>query len=159
LLEDSFESWYLWHSRKILRSVDFVEKATLDGVDVGLVMLKMLDTHVGYVYYVAVSKEYRRQGVGGFLVERAMEYFSRRDANEILAAVEEDNEPSIRLFESRGFQKMRFSQLAKKYGQIKAARLWSGMLVVSGEVVFSRSPGARHSWIMEENEPKGVSAS
>jgi ribosomal protein S18 acetylase RimI-like enzyme len=120
-----------------------VKKARLGGEDVGLAMLKMLDKTLGYVYYVAVSPKYRGRGVGGFLLDQSIDYFFSSGAVEVFAAAEEDNIESIKLFESRNFGEISYGDLSRKYGRIKAARLWAKMLVVPGEILMSRTISAR----------------
>ncbi len=56
ILEESFEGWYLWHSKKTLRDVELVRAAMSSAKPVGLVMLKTLEGTVGYVYYIAVAR-------------------------------------------------------------------------------------------------------
>jgi len=139
LLEESFTGMYLWHAKRTLSNVEVVKKATLNGKDVGLAMLKMLEHDLGYVYYVAVAQAQRGKGVGGYLLDKSLEYFSNLGANEVLASVEEDNVESVRLFHSRGFEENGFWELAKRYGRIRTTKLWGKMLVVSGEIVLRKS--------------------
>ncbi len=138
ILEESFEGMYLWHSRKTLEKIEVVKAATHRGKKVGLAMLKRLDSHLGYVYYVAVSRDYRGLGIGGLLLDNSLEYFIESGVVEVFAAVEEDNVESIELFKSRGFDQISFSELAKKMGRLKAATLWSKMLVVPGELLLHK---------------------
>jgi ribosomal protein S18 acetylase RimI-like enzyme len=138
ILEESFEGMYLWHSKKTLEKIEAVKVARYRGKNVGLAMLKMLNSHLGYVYYVAVSREYRGLGIGGLLLDNSLDYFISCGAVEVFAAVEEDNIESIELFKSRGFEHITFSELSKKMGRLKAATLWSKMLVVPGEVLLHK---------------------
>src|SRR5439155_13761462 len=62
ILEESFEGWYLWHSKKTLRDVELVRAAMSSGRPLGLVMLKSLEGTVGYVYYIAVARASRNKG-------------------------------------------------------------------------------------------------
>jgi len=59
ILESGFEGWYLSHSKRTLREIEKVFAARLNRIDVGVVMLKNIDPKIGYVYYIAVSSEYR----------------------------------------------------------------------------------------------------
>ena len=49
ILEESFEGWYLLHSKKTLRDIEVVRAAKSSGKPVGLVMLKTLEGSTGYV--------------------------------------------------------------------------------------------------------------
>ena len=60
ILEESFEGWYLMHSKRTLRDVEVVRAAMSSGKPVGLVMLKKLEGSAGYVYYIAVAKAERK---------------------------------------------------------------------------------------------------
>src|SRR5947209_1216727 len=73
ILEESFEGWYLWHSKKTLRDVELVRAAMSSGRPLGLVMLKSLEGTVGYVYYIAVARASRNKGDGRVLQENALQ--------------------------------------------------------------------------------------
>ena len=139
LLEESFTGMCLWHSKRTLERIEVVKKAVLGGNDVGLAMLRMMEPDLGYLYYIAVARAYRGRGVGGFLLDKSLEYFNEQDANEVLAAIEEDNVESKRLFHSRGFQEVSYSDISKKYGRIRTANIWRKMLVVYGEIVLGKN--------------------
>ncbi|HEY6283196.1 MAG TPA: GNAT family N-acetyltransferase, partial [Nitrososphaerales archaeon] len=104
ILEESFEGWYLRASKGTLRDIDVVRAAMSDGKPVGLVMLKTLEENVGYVYYIAVARAHRRSGVAKLLLEDSLRRFVAADMKEAYASVEEDNEPSVKLFASEGFK-------------------------------------------------------
>ena len=87
---------------------------------VGASMLKMLNSKLGYVYYIAISPQWRGKGIAGKLLNDSIEYFFDRGANEALAGISEDNEESKALFTSRGFRELNFSEMSKKIW--KAAR-------------------------------------
>ena len=107
ILEESFEGMYLWHARRTLQSIEVVRAArTAEGEDVGLIMLKVLAEGAGYVYYVAVPPRFRRQGIGGRLLDDAISHFASRAVRDVYASVEEDNLESKTLFGSRGFERM-----------------------------------------------------
>src|SRR2546427_11622861 len=82
ILEESFEGWYLMHSRRTLRDIELVRAAMSSGKPVGLVMLKMLMEGVGYVYYIAVAKASRKKGIGKLLLEDGLRHFKRSSAQE-----------------------------------------------------------------------------
>ena len=137
ILEDSFEGMYLWHSRRTLRSISLVKAARIGGENAGLAMLKMLDEKAAYVYYIAVSKSFRRRGIGGLLLDDALSGFLRVGAEEAYASVEEDNAESNALFASRGFGRDE-DGLIRRYGRIKGFVMAREMMIVRGEVLLSK---------------------
>ncbi|HUI00366.1 MAG TPA: GNAT family N-acetyltransferase [Nitrososphaerales archaeon] len=140
ILEDSFEGLYLWHARRTLQSIEVVRAArTEDGDDAGLAMLKMLDGEAGYVYYVAVPRKFRGMGVGGRLLDDALERFAAQGAGHVYASVEDDNEESKRLFGSRGFAEVKGSDMASRYGRIRSLLMYREMMVVPGEILLGRA--------------------
>jgi ribosomal protein S18 acetylase RimI-like enzyme len=136
ILEESFEGLYLRHSKKTLLDAEVVRAAVSSGTPVGLAMLKMLDTGVGYVFYIAVATAYRRTGVAGMLLDDALRYLKDAGAKEAYAGVEEENAPSERLFASRGFVRTSFGDVSKRYGSLHALNMYRMMLVVPGEVLL-----------------------
>jgi ribosomal protein S18 acetylase RimI-like enzyme len=144
VLESSFEGWYLSHSKRTLRDIEKVFAAKLNGVNVGVVMLKNVDPKIGYVYYIAVLAKYRGQKIGSALLEHSLQYFSQLGCDVVFASLtlEHGNE-SKWLFESRGFVETNFGKVSKRYGRLHAINLYRKMLVVSGEVVVYRNLNER----------------
>lgn len=139
ILEESFEGLYLWHARRTLQTIEVVRVArTAEGEDAGLTMLKVLSDGAGYVYYVAVPPRFRRQGVGGRLLDDAISLFARRRVREVYASIEEDNVESKTLFVSRGFERVEGSEMAEKYGRIRSLLMYREMMVVPGELLLGR---------------------
>ena len=138
LLEESFERWYLNHSRKTLVNVDIVRQAVVGGRPVGLVMLKTLEGTIGYVYYIAVAREQRRKKVATRLLDHSLSYFTEAGMLEAYASVEGDNLESAGLFSSRSFAKTSYREVARKHGAFKAMDLYRRMLVVPGETLLCR---------------------
>ena len=138
LLEESFEGWYLSHSKKTLMNIEVVKKAVVDEHPAGLVMLKTLYGTIGYVYYIAVAKDCRRRKVATRLLEHSLEYFSGLSVREVYASIEEGNAESEGLFRSRGFVRTRYGEVSRKYGNLRALNLYRKMLVVPGEMLLCR---------------------
>jgi len=138
LLEQSFEGWYLNHSKKTLMKIDVVREALVDEHPAGLVMLKTLYDSIGYVYYVAVAKDYRRRKIATRLLEHSLEYFSGLRAREVYASMEEENAESEGLFRSQGFVQTSYREVSGKYGHLKALNLYRKMVVVPGERLLCR---------------------
>lgn len=136
ILESSFDGWYLSHSKRTLREIEKVFAARLGEVNVGVVMLKNIEPKIGYVYYIAVSAEYRGRKIGSSLLEHSLSYFSDLGADVVFASltVEHGGESKI-LFESHGFIETNFGQVSKRYGKLHAINMYRKMLVVSGELV------------------------
>ncbi len=137
LLGECFTGIYLWHAMKTLRSVPWTRAASTGGAAAGVSMLSMLGRDLGYVYYIAVSPRHRGAGIGGRLLDDALQLLRRSGAREVLACIRPDNTSSIRLFRSRGFAQTGFAALARARGLLAAAALWARMVVAPGERVFS----------------------
>ncbi|MGI0091836.1 MAG: GNAT family N-acetyltransferase [Nitrososphaerales archaeon] len=135
MLDESFEGWYQRHAKRTLRDIDKVYAARLDNTSVGLVMLKNLDSHSGYVYYIAVLPEYRGMKIGGRLLDHSLEYFSRAGMDVLFASLTQEHNESNELFKSRGFIRTNYGEISKQYGKIGAVMMYRKMLVVSGELV------------------------
>ncbi len=138
VLEEGFEGIYLWHAKKTLKDIDVVKVAILNSEVAGLVMLKDLDSRLGYVYYIAVARRFRGAGVGGKLLDYSLNYFSDRGKFEVFSSVEKDNEASLALFKSRDFRATSLQELSKRYGIVKANILRMKMLLVSGELLLAK---------------------
>jgi ribosomal protein S18 acetylase RimI-like enzyme len=138
ILEESFEGWYLRHSKRTLSEIGLVREAKVNDERAGLIMLKELGNRLGYVYYIAVARKFRGKGIGGKLLDRSLSYFFDRGMQEVYASVEEDNEESSRLFLSRKFKRTSRSELARKYGTINSFVLLRKMLIVPGEIILFR---------------------
>jgi ribosomal protein S18 acetylase RimI-like enzyme len=142
ILDESFEGWYLIHSKRTLRDIELVRAAMSAGKPVGLIMLKTLEVgSIGYVYYVAVSKAQRKKGIGKLLLEDALRIFRTHGSQEVFASVEENNEPSEALFASEGFTRTSFGEVSKKHGKLHAISMYNAMRVVPGEVLLRKSMG------------------
>ena len=139
ILEESFEGWYVMHSKRTLRDIELVRAAMSTGKAVGLVMLKTLGKGVGYVYYIAVAKANRKRGIGKILLEDALRHFKASSLEEVFASVEEDNEPSEALFASEGFTRTSFGEVSKKHGSLHALNMYREMLVVPGEILLRKA--------------------
>ena len=138
ILEESFEGWYLMHSKRTLRDVEVVRAAMSSGKPIGLVMLKTLEGSVGYVYYIAVAKAHRKKGIAKQLLADALRLFKVSKMEEVLASVEEDNKPSEALFGSEGFTRTSFGEVSKKHGKLHALNMYNAMRVVPGEVLLRK---------------------
>lgn len=139
ILEESFEGWYLRHSRKILAEVETVRVARVSGEPVGLIMLKTIEQGAGYIFYVAVAKAHRGTGVAAQLVRDALDLFRASGLTDAFASVEQDNMPSERLFSAEGFTRTSLAEVSKKYGLLHALNMYRMMVVVPGEVLLHRT--------------------
>ncbi len=139
ILDESFEGWYLRAARGTLQDIEVVRAAMSDGRPVGLVMLKTLEANVGYVYYIAVARAYRRAGVANLLLEDSLQRFVAAGVKEVYASVEEDNEPSEKLFTSNGFTPTTFGEVSKNHGSLRTINMYRIMRVVPGEVLLRKA--------------------
>jgi ribosomal protein S18 acetylase RimI-like enzyme len=139
ILEESFEGWYLMHSKRTLRDVELVKVAISSGKPVGLVMVKMLEKGVGYVYYIAVARAHRKQGIAKLLLEDALRLFIASAVKEVFASVEENNIPSETLFASEGFTRTSFTEVSKNHGSLHTLNMYRAMTVVPGEILLRKT--------------------
>ena len=93
ILEESFEGWYLRHSKGKLLQLEVVRAAMASDTPVGLVMLKTLEPQVGYIYYIAVAKSHRRNGIARLLLGDSIGYFREGGVEEVYAGVETGTSP------------------------------------------------------------------
>jgi len=136
ILEESFEGWYLRHARGKLQQLEVVRAAMASGTPVGLVMLKTLEARVGYIYYIAVAKAYRRMGVARLLLQDSLVRFREGGVEEVYAGVEIGNVPSVGLFMSGGFTQTSFGEVSKRFGTISAINMYRMMVIVPGEALM-----------------------
>jgi len=139
ILEESFEGWYLLHSKRTLRDIELVRVAMSSGKPVGLVMVKTLEGSTGYVYYIAVAKAHRKRGIAKLLLEDALRRFKASRMQEVFASVEKNNKPSEALFASEGFTPTSFSEVSKRHGNLHTLNMYREMLVVPGEVLLRKA--------------------
>jgi ribosomal protein S18 acetylase RimI-like enzyme len=138
IIEESFQGLYRWHARRTLRKVQTVLAGrTPAGEYAGLIMLKTLGDGSGYVYYVAVLPRFRGRGLGGRLLDEAIDHFKRREVAEVYASAEEENTESKGLFASRGFKMLEGSEMQERYGRIRALLIYREMTFVPGEQLMS----------------------
>jgi ribosomal protein S18 acetylase RimI-like enzyme len=139
ILDESFEGWYLRAARGTLQDIEVVRAGMSDGRPVGLVMLKTLEANVGYVYYIAVARAHRRSGIAKLLLEDSLQRFVAAGVKEVYASVEEDNEPSEKLFASEGFTRTSFGEVSKNRGSLRTINMYRIMRVVPGEVLLRKA--------------------
>jgi ribosomal protein S18 acetylase RimI-like enzyme len=135
---DSFVGIYRWHAKRTLREAGEVRAAVRDEEVLAVSMLERLEPEVGYVYYLAVAAQHRREGLGALLLDDALARFSAGGVEVVYAAAEEDNAPSIALFRSRGFRVVERKELGYREGGLGAWGLRSRMRVVGGEVLLGK---------------------
>jgi ribosomal protein S18 acetylase RimI-like enzyme len=133
VLQESFTGIYLRHARKTLSEVPVVRAIFTGDSAIGLSMLKTLEEGPGYVYYIAVSSSSRRKGIGKRLLLDALKLFTSMGSKEVYASVGAENLESNALFRGQGFRKTDYSEVAHKYGVIKAITMYRAMYVVPGE--------------------------
>lgn len=138
IVDAGFTGLYRRHARSTLQSVRWVMKATRSGRPVGLAMCTTMGRTLGYIYYVIVIPSERGKGVGGFLLDDALQRLQNEGAREVFASVRVDNVPSNRLFQSRGFARTSFRGVAGSRGVFHALGMWRRMVVVPSERVLAK---------------------
>ncbi|MFX1255156.1 MAG: GNAT family N-acetyltransferase [Promethearchaeota archaeon] len=64
---------------------------------------------------IGVSKEYQRQGIGTFLIQKSMEILARKGYRYIQLDVTVDNEPAVNLYSKMKFEKISGEYRAEKF--------------------------------------------
>lgn len=137
VLKEGFTGIYRWHAKRTLRSATWVRAAELAPRElVGVSILERLAPEVGYVFYLAVAQRHRGTGLGGRLLDDALRLFRAERFRVAYGAVEEENEPSRRLFRSRGFREVERKELSYREGGLGAWGLRSSMRLVGGELLY-----------------------
>jgi ribosomal protein S18 acetylase RimI-like enzyme len=137
VIKEGFTGIYRWHAKRTLRTATWVRAVEVgDGKLVGVAILDRLAPEVGYVYYLSVSTARRGSGLGGLLLDDALAIFRKDGASVAYGAVEADNEPSLRLFRSRGFRSVERRELGYLEGGLGAWGLRSKMTLVGGELLL-----------------------
>ena len=90
---------------------------------------------VGYVYFVAVDPGHRRQHLGRMLVEESLRRFRERSATRIFAAVPDDNEASMNLFKTLGFQDVPRGAMWEWY-RWRSVALQMNMMIAPHEILL-----------------------
>jgi ribosomal protein S18 acetylase RimI-like enzyme len=93
---------------------------------------------IGYVYFVAVDPRARGMGSGRALVQGSLQLFRSRGADRVFAAVPKDNDPSMRLFESLGFERVARRVLWRWY-RWRGLSVQMRMLLAPHEVLLART--------------------
>lgn len=133
---DSFVGIYRWHAKRTLRQVSHVRAAVVGSELAAVAMLERLDAALGYVYYIAVRRPFRRRGLAARLLDDALDRFRRGGVRVVWAAAEADNAGSIALFRSRGFRTVSKQEPGYLEGGLGARGYRSKMWIVSGEVLL-----------------------
>lgn len=139
ILDEGFTGMYRLHARYMLRSVPTVILATVEGRDSGTMLLDNLTPAIGYVYYIAVAREYRHGGIGGRMLDYALTRMKREGKEEMYAVRDSENKAAGHLFGSRGFSEVDLKDFSKRFGFWRAMRLRRRMTMVYGELLMSKS--------------------
>lgn len=124
IARSSFDRVYAFFAVRGVRHARPFLIADQDGIPAGFLVGRWFDgtPPIGYVYFVAVDSKFRRQGIARTLVVESLRRFARRGATRVFAAVPEENDASLGLFGSLGFQKAPRRALWRWYG-------WRGLSV------------------------------
>ena len=132
--------WFDVHGREDLAI--FVAEAELVGV-VGWSALNRYHDRVGFRFTaensIYVAESWRGRGLGGRLLEPLIAAAEVRGLHAILAAIDADNQSSIRLHARFGFEKVgQFRQVGYKFGR------WLDVIYME-RLIHSPIPGAQGS--------------
>ncbi|MGO4869468.1 MAG: GNAT family acetyltransferase [Roseiarcus sp.] len=63
------------------------------------------DGHRGWIYYLAVARDFRRRGIGGRMVRAAEDWLVARDAPKLNLLVRAENDAVLGFYESLGYRR------------------------------------------------------
>lgn len=110
-----------------------------EGAVVGFLEGRLFDgpPPIGYVYFVAVDPDHRRQHAGRILVEESLKRFRERAATRVFAAVPEGNEASMTLFNHLGFEEVPRNAMWRWY-RLRSITLQMNMMIAPHEILLMR---------------------
>lgn len=88
-----------------------------DGAAIAGSVMAGFDGHRGWVYYLAVAPERRREGLGRALMAAAEAWLRERGAPKIQLMVREDNEAALGFYESLGMERQKVVTLGRFLGK------------------------------------------
>src|SRR5215207_3292294 len=94
------------------------------------------DRRGGMMLWLMVDPGARRLGVGGRLVEAALQFFEERGCREVFACVEGYNSSSANLFAARGFTILSLGEQLRRYGLLGTLLLWLRTSRLGGDVGY-----------------------
>ena len=84
-----------------------------DGDAIAAGVMAGFDGHRGWVYYLAVAPDRRRQGLGRAMMEAAEAWLRERGAPKIQLMVREDNAAALGFYESLGLERQKVVTLGR----------------------------------------------
>lgn len=142
LLEEAMGRWHAYYAVEALESgIARHLVALLDNKPAGAVIYYTLPTATGgkvtVIYYVVVAEWARKEHLGSALVLSAEEVSG---AEAYIATIAEGNEPSIRMFESIGYEVAGFEEVRASYGS-KIVRIISRVTCGHEDSYIAYKPG------------------
>ena len=90
---------------------------------------------VGNILWLAIHPDFRRIGAASRLVDECIQHLKETATRSIYVSIERDNQPSLGLFERKGFTGIRFSELTKQYG-FRVLSFYSRFMIAPHEKVM-----------------------
>ena len=84
-----------------------------DGGEIAASVMVGFDGHRGWVYYLAVAPQRRRQGLGRLMMAAAEQWLRERGAPKIQLMVREDNADVIAFYEALGLERQKVVTLGR----------------------------------------------
>jgi ribosomal protein S18 acetylase RimI-like enzyme len=135
----SFDRVYAFFAIRGVRGAWPFLIADPDGVPAGFLVGRWFDAPpIGYVYFLAVDPAFRRQGIARSLVTESLDRFVGRGATRVFAAIPKENEASLGLFRSLGFEKAPPHALRRWYGW-RALSIGLRMVLAPHEALMVRT--------------------
>jgi len=129
---------YTFFANRSLKSAPKIIVVELGGRVVGFAeprQVQIKKEKVGNILWLAIHPDFRRIGAASRLVDECIKYLKEREIKSIYVSIERDNQPSLGLFEKKGFIGIRFSELAKQYG-FRVLSFYSRFMIAPHEKVM-----------------------
>ncbi|HLE54962.1 MAG TPA: GNAT family N-acetyltransferase [Thermoplasmata archaeon] len=133
----SFERVYAFFAIRGRRRAWPLLVAEEEGTIAGFLEGRLFDgsPSIGYVYFVAVDPDRRRHHAGRILVEESLRRFRERGATRVFAAVPSDNQASMGLFKTLGFQEVPRGAMWRWY-RWRSLAVQTNMLIAPHEILL-----------------------
>lgn len=111
-----------------------------DGAVVGFLEGRFFDGQppIGYVYFVAVDPDHRRHHAARTLVEESLQRFRSRGVTRVFAAVPGDNEASMSLFKTLGFEEVPRGAMWQWY-RLRSIAVQMNMMIAPHEILLAHT--------------------
>jgi ribosomal protein S18 acetylase RimI-like enzyme len=139
IIELSFENGiYSFFANRSLKTAPKIFVVEREGTVIGFAeprYVRIKKEKVGNILWLATHPDFRRSGVASNLVDECIRYLKETATGRVYVSIERDNQSSLGLFEKKGFTRIEFSELAKRYG-FRVLSFYSRFMIAPHEKVM-----------------------